>query len=225
MAYRRTEKMQKRVADRRRSIIEAAGKLFALEGYEATTMKKIADEAGTSIGNMYFYFPNKEELMINLISEIISDIWKHEFVPAHHDLKIDTWTYEAVDDYLKVHAFFADVILSRNMLNIARHPLFRKYILKFLEERARERYKLYGDFFEGLDRDMVLAYHLGGILNMFELMLAGDLDRSPHQAGLFLARTKLEIRGLSDEIVSRVMRDVKAIVPLVVARNAPSSNL
>jgi AcrR family transcriptional regulator len=109
MAYRRTEKMQKRVADRRRSIIEAAGKLFALEGYEATTMKKIADEAGTSIGNMYFYFPNKEELMINLISEIISDIWKHEFVPAHHDLKIDTWTYEAVDDYLKVHAFFADV--------------------------------------------------------------------------------------------------------------------
>jgi hypothetical protein len=72
---------------------------------------------------------------------------------------------------------------------------------------------------------MVLAYHLGGILNMFELMLAGDLDRSPHQAGLFLARTKLEIRGLSDEIVSRVMRDVKAIVPLVVARKAPSSNL
>jgi AcrR family transcriptional regulator len=222
MAYRRTEKMKKRVADRRRSIIEAAGKLFAHDGYEATTMKNIADEAGTSIGNMYFYFPNKEDLMINLISEIISDIWKHEFIPADYELEIDTWTYEAVDDYLKVHAFFSDATLSRNMLNIARHPLFRKYLLKFLDERARGRYQLYGDFFEGLDRDMVLAYHLGGILNMFEMMLSGELNRTAHQAGLFLARTKLEIRGLSDEMVSRVMREVKTIVPLVVARNGVS---
>jgi len=75
MAYRRTELMEKRVEKRRVDIINAAEKLFGIQGYDETTMKQIASEAGTSIGNVYFYFSNKEDLILAMIDELCEEMW------------------------------------------------------------------------------------------------------------------------------------------------------
>jgi AcrR family transcriptional regulator len=47
----------------RSTIIDAALRLFRERGYEATTMRAIAAEAGVSVGNAYYYFSSKEELI------------------------------------------------------------------------------------------------------------------------------------------------------------------
>ena len=47
----------------RRAIAEAALRLFREQGYEATTMRAIAKEAGVATGNAYYYFGSKEELI------------------------------------------------------------------------------------------------------------------------------------------------------------------
>ena len=47
----------------RRVIAEAAMRLFRENGYEATTMRAIAAEAGVATGNAYYYFDSKEELI------------------------------------------------------------------------------------------------------------------------------------------------------------------
>ena len=47
----------------RSAIIDAALKLFQERGYEATTMRAIAAEAGVSVGNAYYYFESKEQLI------------------------------------------------------------------------------------------------------------------------------------------------------------------
>lgn len=47
----------------RQSIIDAAMRLFRSHGYEKATMRAIADEAGVSIGNAYYYFSSKEHLV------------------------------------------------------------------------------------------------------------------------------------------------------------------
>ena len=47
----------------RSTIIDAALRLFRERGYEATTMRVIAAEAGVSVGNAYYYFSSKEELI------------------------------------------------------------------------------------------------------------------------------------------------------------------
>ncbi|GAA2619115.1 TetR family transcriptional regulator [Actinomadura fulvescens] len=44
-------------------IVETALRLFRERGYEATTMRAIAKEAGVSVGNAYYYFGSKEELI------------------------------------------------------------------------------------------------------------------------------------------------------------------
>lgn len=44
-------------------IVDTALRLFRELGYEATTMRAIAKEAGVSVGNAYYYFGSKEELI------------------------------------------------------------------------------------------------------------------------------------------------------------------
>ncbi|MBO4272313.1 TetR family transcriptional regulator [Microbispora triticiradicis] len=52
------------VAEKTRElIVETALRLFRERGYEATTMRAIAAEAGVSVGNAYYYFTSKEQLV------------------------------------------------------------------------------------------------------------------------------------------------------------------
>ena len=48
----------------RAAILHAALDLFQERGYEATTMRAIADRAGASLGSSYHYFPSKEHLVL-----------------------------------------------------------------------------------------------------------------------------------------------------------------
>jgi len=52
------------------SILKAAETLFAQKGYHQTSIDEIADLAEVSTGAVYFYFKNKEDLLIILMQEI-----------------------------------------------------------------------------------------------------------------------------------------------------------
>ncbi len=47
----------------RQAILESALALFTEHGYDATTMRAVADHAGVSTGNAYYYFESKEHLI------------------------------------------------------------------------------------------------------------------------------------------------------------------
>ncbi|MCC3298378.1 TetR/AcrR family transcriptional regulator [Arthrobacter caoxuetaonis] len=47
----------------RQRLVETATALFRTQGYERTTMRGIAEAAGVSVGNAYYYFPSKESLV------------------------------------------------------------------------------------------------------------------------------------------------------------------
>jgi AcrR family transcriptional regulator len=47
----------------RAAILDTALRLFRERGYEETTMRAIASEAGVSVGNAYYYFASKEHLI------------------------------------------------------------------------------------------------------------------------------------------------------------------
>ncbi len=56
------------------AILKAAQTLFATQGYHKAGMEKIADEAEVSVGTVYFYFKNKEDLLIKLLGNIGFDL-------------------------------------------------------------------------------------------------------------------------------------------------------
>ncbi|MDT7805546.1 MAG: hypothetical protein QOI78_8979 [Actinomycetota bacterium] len=51
-------------------IVTTAMRLFTENGYDRTTMRAIAAEAGVSVGNAYYYFSSKEQLIQGFYDEI-----------------------------------------------------------------------------------------------------------------------------------------------------------
>jgi len=56
------------------SILDAAENLFAKNGYHHTSMEEIADRAEVSVGTVYFYFKNKEDLISQMLEKIGSQL-------------------------------------------------------------------------------------------------------------------------------------------------------
>lgn len=63
---------------RRRRLLEAAGRLFAEKGFEATTLTDLVNEAGGSRTSLYEYFGDKEGLLRAVMEEqcdrLLSDL-------------------------------------------------------------------------------------------------------------------------------------------------------
>jgi AcrR family transcriptional regulator len=53
----------------RQEILDAARELFVRDGYEATSIRRIADKVDCSPGILYHYFKDKPEIMAQLIRE------------------------------------------------------------------------------------------------------------------------------------------------------------
>src|SRR5262245_20117889 len=60
-------------AETRQRIIEAASDLFTTEGWENTTTRGIAAEAGIATGTLFNYFESKESIVAAMMSEALSD--------------------------------------------------------------------------------------------------------------------------------------------------------
>jgi AcrR family transcriptional regulator len=52
-----------RVRERKREILRAASRLFRSQGLHSTGMRDIAAAAGMAVGNLYYYFKDKQELL------------------------------------------------------------------------------------------------------------------------------------------------------------------
>ena len=53
----------------RQRILDAAQRLFALQGFDVTSTKAIAQEAGVPAGIVFYYFASKQKLLEDLVEE------------------------------------------------------------------------------------------------------------------------------------------------------------
>lgn len=75
-----------RLTDRKReAIIEAAVGEFRANGFEATSMDRIATAAGVSKRTVYNHFPSKEELFAQILSQLYRRIHENLGVPYRAD--------------------------------------------------------------------------------------------------------------------------------------------
>lgn len=63
---------REQVTENRRTIVEAAGRLFRERGFEAVTVAEIMKEAGLTHGGFYGYFSSKDELIAEALAEALT---------------------------------------------------------------------------------------------------------------------------------------------------------
>ncbi|MEU0164289.1 TetR/AcrR family transcriptional regulator [Streptomyces iakyrus] len=61
--------------ERREELLAIAAQVFAAQGYNATTVRKIADAAGILAGSLYYHFDSKESMLDEILSGFLDELW------------------------------------------------------------------------------------------------------------------------------------------------------
>lgn len=69
MPYRETDATRRRAEERRAGLLRAARGLVARHGFTGAKITAIAQECGTSVGLVYTYFDNRDELLATVFRE------------------------------------------------------------------------------------------------------------------------------------------------------------
>ncbi|MFD7862499.1 TetR/AcrR family transcriptional regulator [Streptomyces sp. NPDC059783] len=62
-------------AERRAELLATAAGVFAAQGYNATTVRRIADEAGLLAGSLYYHFDSKESMLDEILTAFLDELW------------------------------------------------------------------------------------------------------------------------------------------------------
>ncbi len=124
--------------DRRQNIINAAKQLFSEKGYAATGLREIAEKAGVSLGNIYNYFKNKEEIFCSI------------FTPDEIGATLkDSLEHLAGDFPLNI----ADLLLSMKKTVDANIDLYRLYYIDLIEFGGKNTNAMF-EYFLSLGRSV-----------------------------------------------------------------------
>ncbi len=98
----------------RQVIVDTAVRLFAERGYEQTTMRVIAAEAGVSLGNAYYYYGSKEHLVEAFYERMQTEIWAAA-IPVLHGVtdfteRLRLVLHMGVDVMAPYHSFAGKLI-------------------------------------------------------------------------------------------------------------------
>jgi AcrR family transcriptional regulator len=77
-----SERVDRRRTDTRRRIQQAALELFGERGYDATSLREIAERLGVTKAALYFHFRTKEQILESITDDLASDVdeliaWAH----------------------------------------------------------------------------------------------------------------------------------------------------
>jgi AcrR family transcriptional regulator len=197
MVYRRTKRSERVRTEARDKILRAAAKLFVQKGFDDTTMQDIVKAARTSIGNVYFYFANKEALAWTLLEGAATAAWVR--------------TDEAIADVPRGAARLAVMVMANAMNLLGPNAGLTRILLfgattRTLRDRVGERFaariRTYIlDNIPSYPRDNIdtaVTAWIGAARNCIEQRLAGAIDGEPLDVARFIVRWNLRAIGIAD---------------------------
>lgn len=163
--------MRKKTGNKDKSILDAAIKLFAKNGYYGTTIQDIATEADIGVGSVYSYFKSKEEILdtifTNLWIDLIDDLELIAKISDSFDHKIETHTTKLFELFFKNRNLSLVYINEFNILQHKNYKYMQYYnryydILSELFSLGKES----GVFKTNLDFEILKYFIIGGIRNI-----------------------------------------------------------
>jgi AcrR family transcriptional regulator len=197
----------------RARLIEAARRLAATKGLEATPISEITDEAGVGVGSFYNHFETKEDLL----EAVIADTFETHGAALDrlHAGKRDIAEIFAQNIRLTVRLMDHDPVWGWFAV---RTGLYVPQLRTSLGSRlARDLQRGFGDGrFASYDEETTVAAIGGALLGVLRAKLTEGL---PRDADRFLAEELLRLLGLrpeeAAEIASRRLPPVSRLISAV----------
>jgi AcrR family transcriptional regulator len=76
-------------SDIRPRVIEAARARFLADGVDGSSLRGIAQDAGTSIGMIYYYFPTKDDLFLGVVEDVYAGLLEDLSVALSPDAPVE----------------------------------------------------------------------------------------------------------------------------------------
>ncbi len=130
MSPRTTKQNQEIREIKRQQILDTALNLFSDSGFHATSISKIAKEAGISKGLMYNYFESKEALLFAIVDEISTEIM--DMMNPDHDDEITT---QEMEDFFTL--MFDSLNEKREHWKLYYQITMQKDVLEYLTEQSK----------------------------------------------------------------------------------------
>ena len=126
--------MNKRSAEESKTkILEAARSIFAEHGYAEASMRAIARQAGISVGGLYLYFRNKEELYLTFMQD-----WMKKLNDRTRDALIDLDNpVEELEVFIRIALDFA--LNNREIISLQSRELGFSFGSEYKKDFSRER--------------------------------------------------------------------------------------
>ena len=119
-------------------IIETAEGLFSKKGYEATTVRDIAEQAGVNIAMISYYFGSKEKLLEALFNHRLGNLKMRVEILLKNDSLSPVQKMEIlVDEHIERvvrHEGFYKIILCEQVIN--KNPAIIKTLLEIKKRNA-----------------------------------------------------------------------------------------
>jgi AcrR family transcriptional regulator len=153
---------------RRGEIMAAAKKVFARNGFHATTIAYIAKEAGLAYGSVYWYFDSKDELFHTLMSAEGDALRAHiaAALAASGQRPDKNWEPLRVTVQAVLEFFEADKAVTKLLLRDA-------YALG--DQFEKHLGSIYERFIDDIEKHMIVAQERGAVINAPPRMLAFSL--------------------------------------------------
>lgn len=150
MSPRSAEQFEQIRIDRKEAILESALKIFAEESYHATSVSRIAKDAGISKGLMYNYFDSKEELLNELIGGVMDRLIKRFAMPEEGQLTDEEFN-RFID--LSFDVILEDPLHMKLFFSLMMQPKVTELMMdKMMARVAPFMHLMYG-YFEGKGYD------------------------------------------------------------------------
>lgn len=198
---------RKRNQDKCENIIKAAKKLFSEQGYEKTSVRQIVEEAKTSMGNLYFHFPNKLSILKTICKNYINILRKQIY--QIHDLSFCSEVGFALDLKIGYINTLENPKLFPLWLVIRKIPEIHKYSL----ENKKIRLQIFfGDKIPADELDS-LAMAIQGIADSFyEQKGESRLDEATVKPGYMIIDYALRLLGYSPSRIREVIDEVERYI-------------
>jgi AcrR family transcriptional regulator len=171
--------------EKQKQIISTAERLFSSKGYEGTSVRDIAEEAGVNIAMISYYFGSKEKLMEALFEQRTTNIKLKVQSLLQDDKrtplqKVESLTDDFINRIMDKHKFFK-IMLCEQVVN--KNPVIINLITDLKKRNTEEFGKLIKDgqqkraFKKNIDVLLLMNTLIGSVTQM---MITLDYYREYH---------------------------------------------